>query len=99
MLLMLLLGPRIDQDTINKHDHQLIKHRSTHSVHAVHEHCWGIGEPKWHHHKLIVPIPSPKSCLQYILILNPHLMVSQPKINFGKPRHALQLIEQITDPC
>ena len=68
MLLVLILGLRIDQYIINENDHQPIQHRSTHHIHEIHERLWGIGEPEWHHHKIIVLVPSVESGLRYILI-------------------------------
>ena len=98
MLLLLLSGPRLHQNVVDEHDHRSIQNRPAHPVHEIHERRRCVGEPERHHHKLVMPITSSERCLLDILIPHSHLMISQPQINLGEPRHSLQLIEQIVDP-
>ena len=75
VLLMLRLSLEVDQDIIYEYYHRPLQHRPANPVHEIHQHFWSIGEPKWHHHKLVMTITSSEGCLMYIIIPDPHLMV------------------------
>ena len=41
---MLLSIRRVNQDIINKYNDELVQEWLEHSIHEVHEGCWGIGD-------------------------------------------------------
>ena len=98
MLLMLLSGLRVHQDIVYERDDRAIEHQTAHPIHQVHEHRRRDGEPKRHHHELIMSITSPERGLLYVLLPNPDLMLAELQVYLGEPRCPLQLSEKIIYP-
>lgn len=93
MLHMLLSTPRIHKDAIDGHNQLGIQKRPEHIIHQIHEHCWGIGQPKRCHLELIMAIMSPKGYLWDFLSPNPQLMVTVPQVNLREHCHSLKLVK------
>lgn len=68
MIFIFLLGLKIDQYIINKHNHQSIQHQPANTVHQVHEHWRCISESKWHQHELVVYVTNSQGRLLNIHI-------------------------------
>ena len=61
MLIMLLLTMRIHQNTINKHNHKLMKKRSKDCVHQINKSDRSISQAKRYHQEFIMTISTTKS--------------------------------------
>ncbi|MFS7950947.1 hypothetical protein Hanom_Chr07g00589241 [Helianthus anomalus] len=49
---MLFFRPRVDQDIVDKYNHEFIKIWFAYAVHQIHKDRWCIRQPEWHHKKL-----------------------------------------------
>jgi hypothetical protein len=67
MLMLLYLG--LDENVIKKFYEKIVQIMFEHSIHQAHKICWCIGQPKWHHYKLIMAILYPQGCLAYVFFL------------------------------
>ena len=76
MLLVLFLILRENQDVIDKHKHKLVQTIHEDLIHEVYKVCWGVGQSKGHHYKLIQTITGDKSGLENIRCSNLQLMVT-----------------------
>ena len=98
MLLMLLTSLGVHQDIVYEHDHRVIEHRSVDPIHQVHKYERCVGEPKRHHHELVMSITSPERSLLHFPLPNIDLMVPGPQVYLREPRCSLQLFKKIIYP-
>jgi hypothetical protein len=86
-MLLFILG--IDQDVIDENHHEFIQFS-----HEVHEVGRCISETEGHNLVFIQPITCGEGNLRNITRPNFYLMITRPKINFGKDLGFSQLIKQ-----
>ena len=96
LVLLYILG--INQKVINKDYYKLIQIFIEYDVYYTHKVCGCIGQPEWHHYKLVVPVPLMKGGLGNIFISDPQLMVPRSQVNLQKYFGSSYLIKQIIDP-
>ncbi|MFS7980337.1 hypothetical protein Hanom_Chr10g00938271 [Helianthus anomalus] len=68
---MLFFRPRVDQDIVDKYNHEFIKIWFAYAVHQIHKDRWCIRQPEWHHKKLVMSIACSKCSLWYAFFLDP----------------------------
>jgi len=74
-----VLRPRgaVDQDVIEKHQHEPAKVRAEDVVHQRLERGWRIGEAERHHQELVVPLVSAERRLADVVRVHAHLVVAR----------------------
>ncbi|MFS7936274.1 hypothetical protein Hanom_Chr05g00413671 [Helianthus anomalus] len=86
MTLMICSRFRINENIVNKDDHETIQVRLTNTIHEVHEYNGCVGQAKRHNYELVVSIASTKSGFGYVLFEDSKLMITRTKIDFWRNR-------------
>ena len=76
MLCMVCLILRINQDIIDKHNHELAELEHEYRIHQIHEVGRSICQSKRHDQILVQAIPSGESYFRYILYPDLNLMIA-----------------------
>ena len=76
MLCMVCLILQVNQDIIDKHNHELIELGHEYQIHQVHEVGKSIRQSKRHDQILIQTIPSEESYFRYIFWPDVNLMLA-----------------------
>ena len=97
MLYMICLILRVNQDVIDKHDHELIEIGHEYQIHQIHKVGRCICQSKRHNQILVQAVPSGESCFRYILWPDLNLMIAKPQVNLREYLCFCQLIEQDID--
>ena len=84
MFFMFFLILRINKNVIKENKNKLVQIPVEDTVHKAHKCSWCICETKQYHYKLIMSIPCPEGYLMNVFILDSHMMVTRPQVNFGK---------------
>ena len=89
---------RIYQYVINEHNKKLVQIGMQHTIHQTHKGSWSISQTEWNYNKLIMGIPSSKSCLVNFLLFNAYLIVSSSQVDIREHYCSLQLIKLVINP-
>ncbi|MFS7904768.1 hypothetical protein Hanom_Chr01g00039891 [Helianthus anomalus] len=76
MLFMLLLTFRVDQNVVDKHNHELVEVRLARSVHEIHENRRRISHSKRHDEELVMTVASPERSFGDVFIKNSQMMIA-----------------------
>src|ERR1051325_530501 len=95
MFCMLFLRFRINQNIINKNNHETIQVRMENTVHVLHEYSRCISDTERNHRILVMSIPRPESSFLNIFFFHSYLMVTRSQINLAKHASANQSVHQI----
>ncbi|KAJ0625037.1 hypothetical protein HanIR_Chr01g0049481 [Helianthus annuus] len=76
VLFMLLLTFRVDQDVVNKHNHEFVEVRLAHSVHEIHEDRRRVSHSKGHDEEFVMTITSSECSFGDVLVTDSQLMIA-----------------------
>ncbi|MFS7950262.1 hypothetical protein Hanom_Chr07g00581231 [Helianthus anomalus] len=73
---MLFPAFRVDQDVVDKYNHEFVEVGFAHTVHEIHEDRRGVSHSERHDEELVMTITSPECSLRDVFITNSQLMVA-----------------------